>query len=141
VTAERPLQPLGGVRAGGSKQLVVEVHPAGSERETHVVEVRGEIDVATVSQLEEKLAVALSRDGRPVIADLSGCEFIDSAGISALLWAAEGDGSASRLIAIIVRDGPVKHTLEQIGVDKLLPVLATPASSDGGGADREEGET
>jgi anti-anti-sigma factor len=141
MTAERPLQPLGGVGAGGSKQLQVEVHPAGSERETHVVEARGEIDVATVRQLEEKLSVALSSDNRPVIADLSGCEFIDSAGVSALLWAAEGDSSASRLIAIIVRDGPVKHTLEQIGVDKLLPVLATPAETSDGGVEREEDGT
>jgi anti-sigma B factor antagonist len=138
MTAERSSQAPGGAGGGESTQLQVELHPAGSERENHVVEVRGEIDVGTVSLLEEKLALARSRDGRPVIADLSGCEFIDSAGVSALLWAAEGGSSSSRLIAIIARDGPVRHTLVQIGVDKLLPVLAMPADGDGS-AGREEG--
>jgi anti-anti-sigma factor len=113
-----------GTRGGdASKPLEVEVHWAGFERDTHVVEARGEIDLGTVHLLQQQLKLACARgDETPVVADLSACDFMDSSGIHALLGAANGDGRSSRLIAVLACGGP-RRVLEVSGADQVVPVL------------------
>ena len=52
-----------------------------------VVTVAGEIDIATAARLRERLA-ELAAGGRPLVADLDQVRFIDSAGLAALVGAA-----------------------------------------------------
>jgi anti-anti-sigma factor len=52
--------------------------------ETHVVSLRGELDMATAEGLSDWL-VAIA--GSPVVVDLSGLTFMDSTGITALVMA------------------------------------------------------
>ena len=51
------------------------------------VTVAGEIDIATVARLRERL-FELAASGQPLIADLDQVSFIDSAGLAALVSAA-----------------------------------------------------
>jgi anti-anti-sigma factor len=55
-----------------------------------IVEVRGELDLATAGQLERALADLIDDQGcRSVVLDLHGLDFIGSAGLSVLLKAQE----------------------------------------------------
>jgi len=102
----------------------------------YVVEVDGDIDIATVGDLEEPVILAI-RDGRqPVILDLSECAFIDSSGIRLLLrahhglQANDGDGHHSALLAVIARDH-VARMLRLTSVDKVIPVVPSRAEAEG----------
>jgi anti-anti-sigma factor len=83
----------------------------------------GELDVATVAQLESALAQA--RPAADLIeVDLGGLSFIDSTGLRALLTlhqASEADGFAYRLLA-----GPplVHRTFTLTGLDQVLVFAA-----------------
>ena len=60
---------------------------ARHERGYPVVTVAGEIDIATAARLRERLS-ELAAGGRPLVADLDQVRFIDSAGLAALVGAA-----------------------------------------------------
>jgi anti-anti-sigma factor len=59
-----------------------------------VARVSGEIDLASVPELEERLA---QTDGKPVWVDMGGVTFMDSKGLSALLRLRAG-GNCLRVI-------------------------------------------
>jgi anti-sigma B factor antagonist len=91
----------------------------------YVVEVDGDLDIATVDDLEEPVIRAIQDGRRPVILDLSECAFIDSSGIRLLLRAhrllhADGDGDRC-LLAVVARDH-VASLLRLTSVDKVLAV-------------------
>src|SRR5437899_12392568 len=65
---------------------------ARHERGYSVVTVAGEIDIATAARLRERLS-ELAAGGRPLVTDLDQVRFIDSAGLSALV------GAANRAVA------------------------------------------
>ena len=60
---------------------------ARHERGYPIVTVAGEIDIATAPRLRERLS-GLAARGRPLVADLDQVRFIDSAGLAALVGAA-----------------------------------------------------
>jgi anti-sigma B factor antagonist len=60
---------------------------ARHERGYPVVIVAGEIDIVTADRLREQLS-ELAAGGRPLVADLDQVRFIDSAGLAALVGAA-----------------------------------------------------
>lgn len=53
-----------------------------------IVALSGELDSSNVAQLEAKLASITAESSRPLIFDLSDLQFMDSAGIAALIGAA-----------------------------------------------------
>jgi anti-sigma B factor antagonist len=103
----------------------------------YVVEVGGDIDIATVGDLEEPVIEAIRDGQRPVILDLSECVFIDSSGIRLLLRAHHGlrdangrNGGDSTLLAVIARDH-VARMLRLTAVDKVIPVVPSRAEAEG----------
>jgi anti-sigma B factor antagonist len=99
----------------------------------YVVEVDGDIDIATVDDLEAPVISAIEQGRRPVILDLSECPFIDSSGIRLLLRAhrllKDGNGHG-RLLAVIARDH-VAGLLRLMSVDKVIPVVASRGEAEG----------
>ena len=67
-----------------------------------VVTVAGEIDIATVARLRERLS-ALAAGGLPLVADLDQVSFIDATGLGALAGAARraADHGTSRGVPVI----------------------------------------
>jgi anti-anti-sigma factor len=51
----------------------------------------GEVDMATVKQLEETIAEVM-RPGRPVVIDMAALTYIDSSGLSLLVWTHQQSG-------------------------------------------------
>lgn len=59
------------------------------EGDTHVVELRGELDIAGAPALEEELRAIEASEAGALVVDLSALEFIDSTGVRLLLQAAD----------------------------------------------------
>ena len=62
-------------------------HLAQRHEGHYVLKVAGKIDLATVDQFEDALRQAIAALEKVVVIDLSGVEYIDSTGITALLQA------------------------------------------------------
>lgn len=88
-----------------------------------VVEVRGELDVATGPVLHEHLEPykALPKsDGhlRRIVYDLSDLRFMDATGLRALLTAIDGHGPNT--IAVRQPSRQVRRILELVGLDSMI---------------------
>jgi anti-anti-sigma factor len=84
--------------------------------------VRGEIDIATSSQLRLALDEAIRRSTGAFVLDLCDVEFLDSSGLSVLLRAQATLARETRALAIVCPPGPgpVRRLLELAGVDDAL---------------------
>jgi anti-anti-sigma factor len=113
--------------------LEVRVPDATANGTPYVVEIDGDIDIATVPDLEEPVMVAIEEGRRPVVLDLSECAFIDSSGIRLMLRAhrllqADADDHRHRLA--VVATGHVAGMLRLTAVDKVIPVLISRAEAE-----------
>jgi anti-sigma B factor antagonist len=104
-----------GVATSGDFDVRSEPLPGGVE----AVFVTGELDLATAPRLDEALA-AVTAD--LVVVDLSGCTFLDSAGIRALVGAARTLAEADRGLRVVTSDAGILRLLEITGVDTLIRV-------------------
>jgi len=85
-----------------------------------VVAVEGELDMNTAANLERELEGAMNSAQKPLLVDLSRCEFIDSTGIALLVrsWQAfDGDGS----FALCGVGDQVKRVLDITGLEQTIP--------------------
>ena len=105
--------------------MEVRIPEATANGTPYVVEVGGDIDIATVSDLEGPVIRAIEQGRRPVILDLSDCVFIDSSGIRLLLRAHHAlseDGVGMHQLAVVARD-QVARLLRLVALDKVLPLV------------------
>lgn len=102
-----------------------------SENGAVVLDLTGEIDLATAPEFEARLG-AVNTGGR-VVVDLSKVTFIDSTGLRVLITGHEAAEAAGGSLAIVATDGPVTKLFSITGVDEWLDVHATrtSATSDG----------
>jgi anti-sigma B factor antagonist len=77
----------------------VELDPTGAQ----VVILSGELDSSNVAQLEAKVASITAESSRPLIFDLTGLQFMDSAGIAALIGAATKTSVSLRNPSPVIR--------------------------------------
>jgi anti-anti-sigma factor len=98
-----------------------------AEDGTRAVVVAGELDQATLPELQRALDEVIETGSGNLLIDLSECSFIDSSGLAALVSARErmtaaGDG---RRFAICCGSPQVQRLLEITGLDKAMGVVAT----------------
>ena len=98
----------------GDFDVRVETTPAGAA----VLRIFGELDLATASRFEE--AVASAAPATHIVIDLSGCTFLDSAGMRSLVNASR-DAPESR-VDLVTTDPGILRVLEITGVDTVLAV-------------------
>ncbi len=92
-----------------------------------VLDVIGEIDLATAPHFEEQVAsVAL---GTPLVVDMSNVTFMDSTGLRVLIGAHERAEENGGRLAIVVTEGPVTKLLNITGVAEWLNVYPTRSSA------------
>lgn len=85
-------------------------------------EVIGRADAAKVTGLAESMSAALARGRTHLVIDLSGTQYMNSAGLRALVNAMR---SAERQGARIFLSNPserVHHLLQLVGLDSLYPI-------------------
>lgn len=93
------------------------------ERGATVVAVSGELDAASTPDLQEPMEAAVAT-ADAIVLDLSGCEFVDSTGLHAIIDArADVQGRGGRFAICCVKRGPVARVIEVAlpGVIELHP--------------------
>lgn len=88
-----------------------------------VIQVEGDLDLATAPQLEEAL-VRAGFGGRLII-DLAGCSFLDSSAVRVLVSAVRDSEAASGSLALVAPDSGILRVLEISAVNTMLPVHET----------------
>jgi anti-anti-sigma factor len=89
---------------------------------------RGELDLATAPELEEKVLAALNDGGQAVVLDLRELTFMDSTGVRTIVAAhqtAEETGAALRVVRP-ARESPVSRVIEISGIDEALGLVDEP---------------
>lgn len=95
-----------------------------------LLEVNGELDLSTATQLEGPLDDAVASPASAVLIDLSDCTFIDSTGIALVVraWqrvdAGAGNGGEGGLV-LCCQNEQVRRVLEVTGLEHSLRVFGT----------------
>ena len=98
---------------------------AVTDGELHTVTVHGELDQGTAPQLRGVLGSAMGEATTSVLVDLSGCEFIDSTGLSLLVEAKRRLGEDGRGFGVCCPDADVRRLLELTGIDEAIGLFDT----------------
>jgi stage II sporulation protein AA (anti-sigma F factor antagonist) len=99
---------------------------------TCMVQLRGELDLATAEVVEQALEKAFGEDAGHVIVDMTELEFIDSTGIALLVTAVGRDGDGTRLRFVQSRVPAVRRIFEVTGIADRLPFVAGTAGTANG---------
>ncbi len=99
-----------------------------------LLEVQGELDLSTATQLEAPLEEAIRAADAAVLIDLAECQFIDSTGIALIVraWqridATAGNGGEGGLV-LCCQNEQVRRVLEVTGLEHSLRVFETRAEA------------
>src|SRR4051794_41670550 len=89
---------------------------------------RGELDLATAPELEDKVLAAVGDGSQPVVIDLRELTFMDSTGVRTIVSAhqtAEASGCDLRVVRP-PRESPVSRAIEISGIDEVLGLVDDP---------------
>ena len=86
-----------------------------------VVTVAGEIDIATVARLRERLS-ALAAGGLPLVADLDQVSFIDATGLGALAGAAREATEHGTSLHVVCARPQTRRLFRVTGLDRQIPL-------------------
>lgn len=93
-----------------------------------VLKLFGELDYANVAELREVLAGLSLRPGQCLVLDMSGLEFCDSSGITALI-AARSDAQAVQAdVALAAVPPNTLRVLRIVGLDQIFTIHPDDAS-------------
>ncbi|MGH2525237.1 MAG: STAS domain-containing protein, partial [Actinomycetota bacterium] len=88
--------------------------------------ITGEIDLSNASELEETIVDAVSNTALGMVVDLSGVEYLDSAGVRMLVHLVERFRWRQQVMRAAAPDGSrVRGVLSMAGADGVIPVDAT----------------
>lgn len=107
-----------------NQQLTIDQSTIG---EYTVLDVAGEIDLATAPQFEEQVANVAG--DKPLVVDMSNVTFMDSTGLRVLIGAHERAEESGGRLSIVAADGPVTKLLNITGVAEWLNVYPTRSSA------------
>jgi anti-sigma B factor antagonist len=118
----------GGIDMSLAEEFEVREHSeftirTNSGPDLHVIEPHGELDLATKDELHEALVAALEGSAQTIVLDLSGLEFIDSAGIQLINLGIRLAGERQR--EFYLRRGPqhIQRIFEVSGITDRLPFI------------------
>jgi anti-sigma B factor antagonist len=86
-----------------------------------VVTVVGEVDIATVARLRERLS-ALTVSGVPLVADLDQVSFIDATGLGALAGAARDAAAQGASMYVVCSRAQTRRLFRVTGLDRQIPL-------------------
>lgn len=94
------------------------------------ITVEGEVDLATVEELQSAIDGVLEDSADQVVVDLTQSSFMDSTGLKALVVANRKFDEAGRSFAIAIDGGPVSRLIDLSGVDKTIRTVRDVADLD-----------
>lgn len=86
---------------------------------------QGELDAAHAPELSKRIAAIAAAPGGRLMIDLTGCTFIDSLGIAALVEAATLMHRNGRVVVVVCRAPQVRRTLALTGFDAKVRICWT----------------
>ena len=86
-----------------------------------VVTVAGEVDIATVAELRERLST-LAAGGLPLVADLDQVSFIDATGLGALAAAARLAAARGVSLYVVCAQPQTRRLFRITGLDRQIPL-------------------
>jgi anti-sigma B factor antagonist len=92
---------------------------------THVIAVRGELDLHTVPELKRTLAELAELDSPHVIVDLTHAALVDSTSLGALLETARNLRASGGELVVSCRDRSIRKVFATTGVDRLILIHAS----------------
>lgn len=84
------------------------------------IAVEGEVDLATVEQLQQAIDDVFADSGEHLVVDLTGSSFMDSTGLKALVMSNRKFDEAGRSFAIAVSPGPISRLVDLSGVNTTI---------------------
>jgi anti-sigma B factor antagonist len=103
----------------------LKIHNRELSREWVSIEVDGEVDLATVEDLEKAIESVHSGRDEGLVVDLTASSFMDSTGLKALVMAHRRFTAEGRPFAIAVSGGPVSRLLDLSGVNTTIRTVAS----------------
>src|SRR3954469_3386463 len=91
---------------------------------THIVAVRGEIDIFTAPEFKERITQAIDAGREVVIVDLGATTFIDSSSLGVLISAHRRLGPRGARLIIACDVPAVLNTFKITGLNAVLEVVA-----------------
>lgn len=101
------------------------------ESERLVVEVRGEVDIASAPRLGQHISRALEQLPHEIVVDLSEVIFIDSAGLGVLVNANQRARNSNVPLKLVLPSGPARFPFEVTGLVAMFQ-LYEPSSAPAG---------
>jgi anti-sigma B factor antagonist len=101
--------------------LTIEVR---HEQDYGIVTVAGEIDIATVTRLRERL-FDIAASGNPLVVDLDQVSFIDSVGLSVLVGTANRAVAHGGSLQVACAQPKIRQLLRLTGLDRRIPLAST----------------
>ena len=90
-----------------------------------VLAVSGRLDSQTVMEAEKEVTRWLDAGETKIVCDLSGLEYISSAGLRLILVAAKRLKAAGGGFCLCGVQGPIQEILDIAGFTKIIPIRAT----------------
>lgn len=90
-----------------------------------VIEVTCELDMQTVPAFEQMLAQEARAGHRVLVVDLSGCEFMGSSGLAALVEAHDRGRRSGTPMALAGLTRSLRRGIEITGLDSLFAIYGT----------------
>ncbi len=91
-----------------------------SDESQALVQVKGEVDVATAPVLEQRLSELVESGVREIILDVAELTFVDTTGLATLVRTAQRLGPAEGRLRLRAPRPNVRKTLEITGLDQLF---------------------
>jgi len=91
-----------------------------------VIEVSGELDLASSPALEQELEQGAGSDAELLVVDLRRLEFMDSTGLSVLVRAHQRAAEAERRLVVVKGPPQVQRLLDLTGVADRLTLVDSP---------------
>jgi anti-anti-sigma factor len=95
--------------------------------ETARLTVTGELDIATISRVEEAVATALARGAGSVIVDLSRLAFVDSSGLRLFITLNDRAPAEGWSLGLIRPPEPAFAVFQITGAEENLPFIEDPS--------------
>lgn len=87
-----------------------------------VLQIGGEIDVATAPRLRERLLGMVNEQRHRIVVDLEGVDFIDSTGLGVLIGARKRVGLQDGDLRLVCTDARIVKVFEITGLDRVFDI-------------------
>lgn len=94
-----------------------------------VIAVTGDLDALSAPRLRDQLIEALEGGRRQILVDLTGCTFIDSSGLSALVSALKRVRALGGDLALVCPPGNVRRLVEVVALDQVFVIYDSPEAA------------